>query len=544
MPSHGQARLRRQVKWLLLVRVTLLSFLLGISSLLNIGDPVLNIPPFSTVLSFIIVIYLFSIASAVLAGRLRRFTTLAYIQIFTDSVLTSVIVYYSGGSHSIFTFVYFFPVISGSLLLFKQGGFVLATFSTLNYGIILSSEYTYLASQLPSPLLQNPASNPTILLQNLSVYGLSFYLVAILSGVLAERLRQTEDALSRTSHDYDLLSQLYKQIFDDISSGIITVDAFGVVSSFNRAAEEITGYLAGEFLGRNLDLLSPGFQPTVENSQRQTLIITRKDKKEIPVGYSWAKLNMPDSGDDARVYTLQDLSKIRKMEEQVRQSEKMAAIGEIAAGIAHEFRNPLAAMSGAAQILAEEMGSSPTNRSLLNIVTRECSRLEESIGDFLLFSKPSVPEKIWVSLKGRIDESWAIIKQGAVVRDSLRLSVDIPENLDCWADPRQLTQVFLNLIHNACMAMEMDGGTVFISAREESEKTGKAIINIQVRDTGCGISDNLIEGIFDPFFTTRENGTGLGLAIVRQLIEGHGGRIEVSSSEGDGTAFTFTLPLP
>ena len=543
-PGREQNLLRRQVKWLLLFRVTLFSFILGITSLLNTGDPGEYAPTFSAIFLFIVGIFLFSIASAILANRIRRYTLLAYVQILTDSILTSVIVYYSGGSQSIFTFFYFFPVISGSLLLFKPGGFFFATFSTLSHGLILSSEYAFIASHVPFPMSHNPATSPVLLLQNLSVYGMAFYLVSILSSSLAERLRHTEEALSRTSHDYNRLSRLYKQIFDDISSGIITVDTSGTITSFNRSAEEITGYTAADLLGRNLYSLYPDVQLPAPSSQRQTLNITRKDSREIPVGYAWARLNMPGTDADARVYTLQDLSRIKKMEEQVRQSEKMAAIGEIAAGIAHEFRNPLAAISGAAQILAEEVSPSPTNKSLANIITRECSRLEENIRDFLLFSKPSIPEKVWCSLRAKIKESWEVILRGSTAGPDLHLETDIPDNLDCWADPRHLSQIFINLIHNACIAMEMEGGTVLISAEEVALRPDQASIEVRVEDTGCGIPQHLTEDIFNPFFTTRESGTGLGLAIVRQLVEGQGGTIRFDRPGERGTVFTFTLPLP
>jgi len=539
----NEARLRRQVKWLLLLRVFLLSLFLGISSILQFTYPGLNLPPVIAIAFFCVFIYLFSIASAVIINRLNRFGNFAYGQIITDSALATLMIYYSGGSESIFTFLYFFPIISAGLMLFRRGGLIIAGLNIISYGLVLSSQYIVWAAQLPASIRPNAVTAPTILLQNFLIYSLSFILVALLSALLSERLDRTETALSQTSLHLDFLSQLYKQIFDDITSGIITVDAIGKITSFNRAAETITGYAAFEVMDRNLGQIFPGLLGTSLTDARPVIELIRKDQSTIPVGYSWSRLNMPERSDDCRVYTLQDLSRIRQMEEQIRQSEKMAAIGKIAAGIAHEFRNPLAAISGAAQVLDQEVYASSTNHSLLNIIVRECSRLEANITDFLQFSRPAVPEQTWIPLAALIDECWALIQQSAKFKDNCRLQTSMPRNLDCWADQHQLKQVFLNLIHNACLAMD-NGGPIEISAQEETICDGRAFVVIEIKDAGCGIPATMLSDIFAPFFTTRENGTGLGLAIVQQIIEGHQGKITVKSTVGKGTTFTLHLPLP
>ena len=323
----NKALLRRQIKWLLLLRVSLLSLFLGISSLIQFTSPGLNLPPVIAIAFFCIFIYLFSIASAIIINRLLSFTNFAYGQIITDSALATLMIYYSGGSESIFTFLYFFPIISAGLMLFRRGGLIIAGLNIINYGLILSSQYIGWAAQLPASIRPNAIAAPTILLQNFFIYSLSFILVALLSAFLAERLERTEAALTQTSRHLDFLSQLYKQIFDDITSGIITVDDHGKITSFNRAAETITGFATSEVLGQNLGQISPGLLNTPLADDRPTIELIRKDQSVIPVGYSWSRLNLPDKQDDCRVYTLQDLSRIRQMEEQIRQSEKMAAIG-------------------------------------------------------------------------------------------------------------------------------------------------------------------------------------------------------------------------
>lgn len=478
-----------------------------------------------------------------MSNRVTRFVPFAYGQISTDCALSTIMIYYTGGSHSIFTFLYFFPIITAGLMLFRRGGLIFAAVNITSYGLLLSSEYIVLAAQLPEPIRANAATAPSILLQNFLIYGLSFIVVAMLSALLSERLEWTKTALDKTSRHLDFVSQLYKQIFDDITSGIITVDALGEITSFNRAAEEITGYTAVEVMHHKLSVIFPGLQGPAQNEERPTLELKRKDGSLIPIGYSWARLNMPNRAEDCRVYTLQDLSKIRQMEAQIRQNEKMAAIGNIAAGIAHEFRNPLAAISGAAQVLDQEFPASSVNHSLLAIIVRECSRLEGNITDFLQFSRPAVPEPTWIPISSIIDECWTILRHNVTFNDKCTLRMDVPSNLDCWADQHQLKQIFINLIHNAYLAMER-GGEVTVKAWEECPDHAPAQTIIEVTDTGCGIQETMVKDIFAPFFTTRENGTGLGLAIVQQIVDSHRGTVMVRSSVEKGTTFTLTLPLP
>ncbi len=254
---------------------------------------------------------------------------------------------------------------------------------------------------------------------------------------------------------------------------------------------------------------------------------------------------MPGDCENCRIYTMQDLSKIKKMEDQIRQAEKMAAIGRMAAGIAHEFRNPLAAISGAAQVLHHELSDDAATQGLMNIIIRESDRLEGTISEFLQFSRPATPEKSWFSLYGLVKETINILKQAPSWNNKIKFKTDIPAQLDAWADADQTKQIFLNLFSNAANALKKNEGSILIKAREMSDKKQTDQTRIVISDTGPGISDKIRNKIFEPFYTTRENGTGLGLAIVRQLIESNGGTIELSSGPGKNEAvFILDLPLP
>jgi two-component system sensor histidine kinase PilS (NtrC family) len=377
-----------------------------------------------------------------------------------------------------------------------------------------------------------------------TIHGFTFFITAILSSLLSERLRRTEKALVSTSLKFDQLSVLYKQIFADIPSGVITVSNYKKIVSFNPASEKITGYISGEIVGQEITEIFPNLNLGDDNSHRAENELIRKDGKKIPVGYSFAKLNMPGSTDDYQVITLQDLSETKLMEKQVLQAEKMATIGEMAAGVAHELRNPLAAISGAAEVLDASGDIKQPNQGLMNIIIRECNRLQNSITDFLQFSKPSSPEKEWVLLLPLVNEVIQLLEQTHDWPEKCQAIADIPEKMDCWADVQQIHKLLVNLLHNSCIAMENNAGEIRIIAREITEDSGEEKTVLTIIDNGRGISDLIIDKIFEPFFTTRENGTGLGLSIVKQIVETHDGVITISSHEKKGTTAKVWLPLP
>jgi two-component system sensor histidine kinase PilS (NtrC family) len=232
------------------------------------------------------------------------------------------------------------------------------------------------------------------------------------------------------------------------------------------------------------------------------------------------------------------------MEKQVLQAEKMATIGEMAAGIAHELRNPLAAISGAAELLDACGDIKTQNQGLMNIITRECERLQNSISEFLYFSKPVEPEKEWVPLLPLVNEAIQILQHTLDWPERCQPVLDIPEKMDCWADPQQIRKVLLNILHNSCIALKNMEGKIRVTAREIMDDSGAERTVLTIIDTGKGISDLVIDKIYEPFFTTRENGTGLGLSIVKQLVNAHGGGITIKSNEHTGTTTGIWLPLP
>ncbi len=539
--EEADTLLKRQILWVLFFRVILLTVLLGLTVFLHSrGDYESPLPSLGMIASFITLIYIFTIGSALLIKIIPCSKPFAYLQLSLDVLLTTTLVVFSGGSQSILLIIYFFPIVSAASLLFKRGALFIAALAALSYGSVLWVEFHGL---FPSYLPANNLTHVNIALHRFAVSGLSFFLIAFLSSILAKRLQIAERELSVTIMDRDRLAMLYKQIFEDITTGIITVDSSRRITSFNTAANTITGFTSEQALGTPFATLLPTLWAQDTGSLRSMAEITRADGFKIPVGYTWTKLNMPGESGDYRVYTMQDLSRIREMEGQIRQAEKMAAIGRMAAGIAHEFRNPLAAMSGAAQLLEGELGSNHTTKSLMNIIIRESDRLEATIYEFLQFSRPAQLEKHWFPLAVMVQESITMAKNDPGWNESLQIDTEITEGLDYRGDANQLRQVCINLLTNAFHAVaQQDKGHIRIAAREEHKQDGEYII-LQVCDNGHGIPEKAYSKIFDPFFTRREKGTGLGLAIVQQIIDSHHGIITVGTCELGGASFTILLPL-
>lgn len=274
-----ESLLKRQIQWILLSRVLALSILLGVTLLLQSPGQTPIIPPARYFAYFIAAVYGYTILSAVILQRLPRgYNIFAAIQILSDIAFTSLLVFFSGGSQSIFILVFFFPIICSSLLNQPLYRLLLTTATAFAYGCILIMEYSgyqpMLSGELSPPL---PLQSPLNALYRFAIPGLTFFLVGFLSSILAERLRKTEAALTETSQSLDRLSILYKQIFNDINTGIITVDHNGRITSFNRAAEEITGYKPHEILNHKLDLKFPGLTPPQPQNWRPMVDLVRQD---------------------------------------------------------------------------------------------------------------------------------------------------------------------------------------------------------------------------------------------------------------------------
>ncbi|MEE4241416.1 MAG: ATP-binding protein [Desulfopila sp.] len=551
--------LRQQLLWMLLLRVILYTLLLGITYILSELEFSIIILPNSVLTLLLLMVYTISIASALILLRLEdNLQKFGFFQSILDTLFAAVLIYYTGISSSIFSSVYFFSIITGGLILPHRGGLIAASTATLSYAALLILEYKGL---IPGYLLSfdfRPVQKIPELINLFAAKGLTFFLAAVLSAMFGMRLRSTEEILSDTIYSFDRLSHLYKTIFDNIATGIITTNDDSIISSANTAARDITGYSLNDLIGSNISELFPNLD-TESRATRQSTDFVKKDGTKIRIGYSITSLHMPAKSSDparmsstfekdSKLVTLQDISEIEKLENQIRQGEKMAAIGMMSAGIAHDFRNPLTAISGSAQILAKEFSSADSatnseNLLLTNIILRESNRLIITIADFLKFARPDVAERQWFSLRKCIEEVLQVCQAAPDWPSTSTIELDLAPHVDIWADERQFFTLLNHLIHNSIAFCREKQETIRITAKEEKGSDNSAKVVITVEDNGPGVPEDVGEKIFEPFYTSRADGTGLGLAIVQQIVVEHKGTIALARSPLGGAQFTITVPL-
>ncbi len=535
------------------LRIVLYTLLLVISYVFRGAQFNVIVLPSDLLILLLLIVFLTTLLSAfflmVYEGDLRKF---GFTQTLLDTFFVSLLVFFSGSSQSIFTSVFFFPIVAGGLILPRKGGLVAAAAATLQYGTILFLEAYGLYPAYLQGYLWDPAPNPMFIFNHFSVLGLTFFLAAILSALFGLRLQKAENALSDSLKSLDRLAILYKQIFDNISTGIITIDANDVITSANNAIEKITGLPPTDLVGRRLHTAFPGLDLSSQ-SNRLTTDFIKSDGNKVRIGYSHIIIERPEHEHPSqepprKIITLKDISEIEKLERQLRQTEKLAAIGMMSASIAHDFRNPLTAISGSAQVLANEFSSGGSdnfsNYQLTTIILRESNRLIENISDFLRFSRPEIANCNWFSLHGCLDEVLEVCKADPEWPDSAQIFCDFERTLDIWADEKEMFTVFTHLIMNGLAFCPPGNEHIIVRAREIKEDTNQESIEIAINDNGPGIAEDKREQIFEPFFTTRTEGTGLGLAIVKQTITEHQGTIKVGNAQNGGAVFTITLPLP
>ena len=547
--------LKRQLFWLLLLRIVLYT-LISIISLIMLDErfEAIVMPP-SLLVLFTLIVYLSTIVSAFtllhLDSEYRRF---GFIQTLFDVVFASMLIYLTGGSLSIFSSVYFFPIISGGLLIPLKGGLIGAAASTLLFAFILLLEnFGY----LPDYVLVSKFYEKVALFNNIRQFGtmgLTFFLGAFISAMFGTMLRSTTKELSSTKYDFDRLSLLYKKIFDNITTGIVTINGQGIITSANNATIDITGQPPAELIGKELSSIFPGLDPA-SLAPRNACLFERQDNQTLRLGYALTQLHSSDEEDpegkdsqeeDVTIITLKDIGEIERLEKQMRQAEKLAAIGMMSASIAHDIRNPLAAISGSAQVLADELGSAassePQNYELTKIILRESDRLANTITNFLKFARPENIKQDWFLLRPCVEEILQVCRADQKWPATCSVDVQIDPKFRVWGDEKQLFGVIGQLLQNALSfcpggneKLELSGSIIFAVDNQE-------LCLIKISDNGPGIEPGEVQKIFEPFFTTRTDGTGLGLAIANQVIEAHHGSIAVEKSEMGGACFTLILP--
>jgi two-component system sensor histidine kinase PilS (NtrC family) len=552
------SELSGRLQKLMFLRVILVSLLLGASILIQVKQTKAYFGDIQTFHYLLIAtVYLLTFAYIILLRYRQHLYKLAYTQLLLDTVFITAVIYASGGSESIFSFLYFLAIISASTLLYRKGGLIVATSSSILYGLLLDLHYYNVIQPFGSRLTRYPVEGQGLnTLYDIVVSVALFFLVAFLSSFLSEQLRKSRVELKAKQDDIVVLEALNERIIQSIMSGVITIDDQSRVILFNPAAENIFGIKADLAIGRQITELLPFVGHYLDDEKDSSgqhpklshpfidLPYVRKDGKRIFLHFSISPLRLPDEEQKGRILFFQDMTEVRQIEEEMKKVEDLALIGELAAGIAHEIRNPMASISGSIQMLGEGLEKDDVNNRLMNIILTEIGRLNHLINDFLLFARPKPFDIREFDLYQLTSESVELFKNSENWSEKIQVKVDFRKDITLETDPGQMKQVLWNLLLNASEAMP-EGGIVHVNALAldsgNPSEPGQEIVKISVRDTGEGFTEKALLHLFTPFFTTKERGSGLGLATVKRIVDGLNGKIIGENHPDGGAEITIFL---
>jgi two-component system sensor histidine kinase HydH len=339
-----------------------------------------------------------------------------------------------------------------------------------------------------------------------------------------------------------------ENVVESMADALISIDQERKIVTLNRRAAEMLGAPEKELKGRGIaDVLGQNVQKILQWEDPRFIIrdrdieVKHPSGKAIPLSLSAAPLKDEMGREMGFVLLLRDLREIRDLQEKVRRSERLASLGRLAAGVAHEIRNPLSSIRGFAQFFLQRFRGQEKDQEYASTMVKEVDRLNRVITELLDFARPKEAQREFHSLENIFDHSLKLLGPELVqkgVKVEKEYEPDLPS---VRVDRDQLSQAFLNLILNSLESMEEGGKIRIVLKRAEEE--GRDLLKVSISDTGRGIPREDLDKVFEPFFSTKRKGTGLGLAIVNQIVEGHGGEIQVESMEGEGTTFRITLPV-
>jgi two-component system, NtrC family, sensor histidine kinase PilS len=522
---------RNWLAWLVRVRIFILTLLLAIE--LAVAYFSLAPLPMRLFISTMLFWYSLSLFYVLLLSFWQEHRLQASLQVLTDLILVSLVIHETGGWDSSLNFLYPLVIIVASVLLPRIWAQLVAALAFILYGTVLELNYY---AVVPSYCSTHPGLKTlqAIIFVNL----FAFLAVAYLAGLLTAKLRQVGVQLKDTSGALENLQALHENIIHSISSGLITTGLDGRVTLVNAAAQRLLELTPAELLGAPVHRLFLDPLPTVESQQMHGEVrfdAPTKFRKTVRVRV--AALTVPERGDLGYVYVLDDLTEIRRLEREVRMQDRLAAVGRLAAAIAHEIRNPLTSIAGSVSMLSGVPEMNEDHRRLLDIVTRESQRLNSIITDFLAYSRTKQYHFDRVDLVQSVEDTLILMDHRMTAE---RTGITIERRFtvrQAWAiaDGDKLKQVFWNLCENAVRAMK-NGGTLTAAVESLGDDWQVSFI-----DTGTGMTPQQIEKIFEPFQSNFEGGTGLGLAIVYQIVQAHDGKVWARSKPGQGTTFVLRL---
>jgi two-component system sensor histidine kinase PilS (NtrC family) len=491
----------------------------------------LPIVPFLTgmVLWFVLSLFFLFLVSVWNETRLQ-----AILQVLADLAMVTLVIQATGGIDSSLNFLYPLVIVVACMLLPRVWAYLSAALAFILFGTILELDY-YLV--IPSYSNSHPKLKAlqVVIFVNLFAY----FAIAYLAGLLMSKLRQADVQLKDASGALENLQALHENIVQSMSGGVITTGLDGRITLVNRAAQQLLEISEAELRGRSMgDLFQdplPHFGGARSDAEVRYMGVNGF-RKTFRVMVS--ALNVSVRGDLGFVYSFDDLTEIRRLEREVRMQDRLAAVGRLAAAIAHEIRNPLTSIAGSVSMLSDSAALSAEEKHLLQIVIRESDRLNNIITDFLAYSRGKQYRFERVDLIPLLQDTLTLLEHRLTAENAgIELKRNFPKS-ESWvlADGDKLKQVFWNFCENAVRAMKKKGGSLTVSLAERGSDW-----EMSFADTGPGFNSSQTEKIFEPFQSNFEGGTGLGLAIVYQIVQAHEGKVWARSEVGKGTSFVLRL---
>jgi two-component system sensor histidine kinase PilS (NtrC family) len=522
---------RPWLKWLVKARFIILTCLLCIE--LAIASLAPNPIPLRLFVEVVLLWCAISVFHAVLLRFWHEYRIQSLLQVLTDLGLVTLTVYATGGVDSSLNFLYALVIIVASMLLPRSWAYLTAALAFVLYGAVL--ELTYFAV-IPSYSTTHPGLR--VLQGIIAINLVAYFAVAYLTGLLAAKLRQADVRLKHTSGALRSLQALHENIIQSISGGLVTTGLDGYITLVNTAAKKLLERSDRELWGQPVDKLFLDPLPDADSqpaSGEVRFVSPNGFRKTFRVTAS--PLTILDRGVVGHVYTLDDLTEIRRLERDLRIQDRLAAVGRLAAAIAHEIRNPLTSIAGSVSMLAGIPDLSDEHRQLLQIVTRESERLNGIITDFLAYSRGKQYQFSKVDLLPLLEDTLTLL-ENRLITENAGIRIErrhYAREAIALADGDKIKQVFWNFCENAIRAMR-NGGTLTVSVEAIGEDW-----QISFADTGSGMTPQIVEKIFEPFQSSFEGGTGLGLAIVYQIVQAHEGKVWARSKVGQGSVFVLRL---
>ena len=529
---------RRRIERLLLLRTVVVTVVLGLSLWLVAKTEDTARAAVWLQSGVIAATYLSSIVFGVMLRRGWSPGRVARPMLGNDLALTSLLVYSTGGALSPYTFLFALTIVAAGAVAYRRGAVIVTVASLALMVAVALAAWTRVLALPISDQVQPWAQTGRDLARSLGIDLATMIGIGALALIFGDQLQRGAETLATTRQAAADLLNLHRDIVRSLSSGLITTDSAGRILTANAPAAEILGRAVEELAGRPAEGVMPGLTALGGGAPRRGDLSVVAAGHALTLGVTVSPLRDVDDRVIGQVVSFQDLTELRRLEQHARRAERLAIVGQLAAGVAHEIRNPLASISGSIELLRQAPQVTDDDRTLMAIVQREIQRLNGLIGDLLDYANPRPSQPVEFELAGLVEETVRVAR-GDLAAGELAWDVAIAGPVQLHADPAKLRQVVWNLLRNAVDAARGGGGHVQVAVRGEP---GAAVVT--VGDDGAGMPEDMVARIFDPFFTTKRTGTGLGLATCHAIVAEHGGRIDVQTAPGKGTKMVVTLPRP